>query len=320
MFEEPTVLILGAGASCNYHYPTGEQLIEKIRGSITPNKLSSKNHTSDYQLWHDLTLYNPLSIDFFLHKHPKHQERGKFHIAKQIILCEQLTAEGSLSINIGTDKKGGDWHRYLWTALLDGCDVPEDIHKNKLSIITFNYDMSLEFFLYKKIHRLDFLKDEGVKFFNTLNIHHVYGSIYKKNEINYYGLYREKDAHDTEEAALRYAKNIQVIGEERMKEEVSFSNWLDEAKKIFILGFGFDLQNLQFLNLKKYTRKPEVFTHYTNLGNSKKIEKRIADYWHVTGGSSGSSYNYSPKRINSDMSERNIYEALCYDFDFTQII
>ncbi len=38
MFEE-TVLILGAGASCHYGYPTGNQLIENIIKTLEKEKI-----------------------------------------------------------------------------------------------------------------------------------------------------------------------------------------------------------------------------------------------------------------------------------------
>ena len=68
------------------------------------------------------------------------------------------------------------WYNYLWKKIYEG-----DINNNlsKLTFITFDYDRSLEHFLYTRLINLLNLKDDNAfKLFNeSVMIHHVYGQL-----------------------------------------------------------------------------------------------------------------------------------------------
>jgi len=116
MFTEPTVFILGAGASWHYGYPTGQQLIKKVResakdlieykrkaplhvvleyetnrdinntrSSVERRMMLAESHTRTIQesetLIEKLEANNPLVIDHFLNLNPKLRELGKLLIA-----------------------------------------------------------------------------------------------------------------------------------------------------------------------------------------------------------------------------------------------
>ena len=120
MFEQPTVFILGAGASWHYGYPTGEDLVKRVIATakrIQPyfqdsEDLRTNNHPEyirnkatvtachDYpKAWNEaateckklidtLEAVDPLVIDYFLSQNEELQSIGKLMIAWVIFECE----------------------------------------------------------------------------------------------------------------------------------------------------------------------------------------------------------------------------------------
>ncbi len=75
-----------------------------------------------------------------------------------------------------------NWYRYLLNDIISGCENnPSNINNNKLKIVTFNYDMSLDFYLYEKIQSIEVFKgDIGDEFISRMlneGITHVLWSI-----------------------------------------------------------------------------------------------------------------------------------------------
>jgi len=79
----------------------------------------------------------PLSIDYFLAKHPSFAAMGRLVIADEILHREK----GQSLTNANPAR---DWFLYLWQQMLSGCDSAEDFGRNKVAFLTFNYDRSLE--------------------------------------------------------------------------------------------------------------------------------------------------------------------------------
>jgi hypothetical protein len=129
MFAEPTVFLLGAGASWHYGYPTGEDLVKKIiqkadhlqkylefsaqtNHGITPDYVAELGmpNTSITEKWHTalgdcrtikarLEQVSPLVIDYFLGWNPKLQSVGRLLIAWVILECENLYENNHGNIN-----------------------------------------------------------------------------------------------------------------------------------------------------------------------------------------------------------------------------
>jgi hypothetical protein len=102
MFTKNTVLVLGAGASCHYGYPTGDDLIGRILKTIETGKRSmgpfEGDHLEpllknpDYKSFHERLLHhNSPSIDAFLTLYSK--ERPMIEVGKTMIVYEILKAE-----------------------------------------------------------------------------------------------------------------------------------------------------------------------------------------------------------------------------------
>ena len=141
------VLVLGAGASKPYGLPLGTELRDSV--------IRAENNFALYQrvLDVEITKYQYAeftktlahsgfsSVDAFLEENSEWLEIGKAAIA-----LELLKAEWKSINNLFPPKQPKDhWYETLWSYL----KAPSwsTFKKNKISIITFNYDRSLEHYL-----------------------------------------------------------------------------------------------------------------------------------------------------------------------------
>ena len=152
MITEKTVLITGAGASVPYDYPAGESLVKLIceglgayHGSLT----NSTKRLIDLGFGAEIVLgfvdalrkSGRLSVDAFLEHRTEFIEIGKCAIAQQLI--RQEYPEKLFSVD-----SSENWYQYLFNKMSTSF---EDLSANELSIVTFNYDRSLEHYLHTAI-------------------------------------------------------------------------------------------------------------------------------------------------------------------------
>ncbi|MCU7496098.1 MAG: hypothetical protein HF314_17520 [Ignavibacteria bacterium] len=273
MIKEPTVFILGAGASFPYGFPTGAQL----------RTLICKNFANDYaRLYYNdgpisdivtnkkrqegsvfanaFRLSGNASIDLFLSR------RGEFaNFGKMAIVMEILKAEKKSRAN-EAESKNENWYSYIFGRMSDTIRDSKtwtEITQNNVHFITFNYDRSLEYSLYLFLaNSFDFQNDWGklTEVYKKIPILHVYGQIgdldlqyenkgqdeYKELDFNYLGYSRDYNLPIVEQGT----KNIRTIHEER--KDLGLSNIKDiiaKARRIFFLGFGFAPENLEVLGM-----------------------------------------------------------------------
>ena len=130
---------------------------------------------------------------------------------------------------------------------------PESYNKfyqNKVAFITFNYDRSLEYFLYESLKNsfssapVQKIHDQ----FSKIQIFHVYGAVDKLPwQDGWFTQYREEPSFSTI-AALR--KNIRIVHEKTLEVDVSLiKQSIKEASQIFFLGFGYAQENLDILSI-----------------------------------------------------------------------
>jgi hypothetical protein len=174
----PTVLVLGAGASCPYGFPTAKELknrICEVFASRTPairllgDNVAPAEKFLEFReaFWKSGTA----SIDAFLKGRPEFLDVGKFAIAYWLIPFE---SEANLFTPPGDS---GDWYEYLSERLNPSFD---EFEHNKLSIVTFNYDRSLEHYLFSSLLNWHGRSvDDCVEKFEKLPIIHVYGQLGK---------------------------------------------------------------------------------------------------------------------------------------------
>lgn len=324
MFKNPTTIILGAGASWHYGFPTGEALINDIIADIDEfrpylecgqTQFNSKLNNEDInylknnnffnesytKLSDDLKSFSPLVIDYFLSQFKEHEKVGKEMIAYEILKREKEISKYYGHRN--ADEKGeglsdkeddGNWYKYLSNAIISNCRTHEDLLESieNLTIITFNYDVSLEYYLYNTIAKNPFFTDTdkninyGLNHLKELNIHHVYGALYKFDwqeeggvPNDEYGQHLDSDAYndwlevladhdnisykinakfaDTRNTfnsfVKKFSKNIKVIAPNKMEEDSvrklmePFREKIKQSENIFMLGFGCDLSNTDLL-------------------------------------------------------------------------
>lgn len=108
-----------------------------------------------------LLAVDPLVIDYFLGHNPHLGDIGKFLIAWVLLECEAVYREDRLNDNRRGNflKQGGEvpnykndnWYRFIIHKLVSGCEDADSLFKNQVTFVTFNYDVSLELELFKRI-------------------------------------------------------------------------------------------------------------------------------------------------------------------------
>ncbi len=304
MIKKNTVIILGAGASSPYKYPLGSGLKTSILqvANLNSNALNNKYQQSksahnvssnlnltqygadallDYLILNKNFDPNDLrnfyldfmgsskpSIDTFLECRQELLNIGKIFIAYSIFQCENRNNLFNNDVH--------NWYKYLMNEISSSW---ENLSKNKLGIITYNYDRSLETFMtsdLKHTYRKTLL--ESIQKINeTIMIKHVHGMIADAPTDNNKQYGSPIMSLDIEDAI----KKLHVIIEEEevRKAYVDIHRMLTEAEIVFIFGFGFDNRNLERLDLAKNAKNALIFATRTGLSDLevKKINSKL-DY------------------------------------------
>ena len=173
-----TVLALGAATSYPYGFPTAKELRNLIcEVFANPNTPASRllgeasgHFPHGFFRFREAFLKSGQpSVDAFLEWRPDFLAIGKLAIAYCLLPFED---ESKLFTPPGN--RGGDWYQYLSVKLNASF---EDFGSNKLSIITFNYDRSLEHYLHTSLQNLhDRSRDDcNATLAQKIPIIHVYG-------------------------------------------------------------------------------------------------------------------------------------------------
>jgi hypothetical protein len=86
--------------------------------------------------------------------------------------CEQTSRTQPWRVN------QKDWYRFLLHRLTSEISGTVSILRNDVTFVTFNYDVSLDQYLYDRLNSIEIIPDgEGAKFMDSNRILHIYGSI-----------------------------------------------------------------------------------------------------------------------------------------------
>jgi len=284
MITEPTVLVLGAGASVEYGFPTGRQLLLNICRDVGPQggiynffKDHLEISPSGMERFVDaLKKSSSPSVDFFLENRREFEEIGKMAIAASLIPHEKYEAFTPAAVP--------RWYEILFHLMAEGGRFEE----NRLSVITFNYDRSLEAFLFQVLQNLYGLaSEEAEQRLRKIPIIHLYGTLGTK--LTWGGPERGYDPNLKGNWIAAAAKSIKIVHQAKptTDEFQRAHNLLRGASEIIFLGFGFHRINVERLSLEENIefnlsvtgREPRLLACRTGIGHGTiaRIQKYMPD-------------------------------------------
>jgi hypothetical protein len=273
MIEKRTVFILGAGASCPYGFPTARGLRSEIiwqfkdwyeRLLTDRQKLGLDSINEEYpslseavNLTKQFRESSTESIDLFLSRHPQFERIGKIAIALTI-----LRAEGASKFREHA-KTGEDWYFYLFNRLtreFTGREGYQGLGSSNIAFITFNYDRSLEYFLFSSLlHAFEGADPPKIEEqILRVPIIHVYGQIaplkfYDRSEQEFatHRLGYGKQSDSFSGVSFPTIINcLHVLREKRANPELARAqSEISKAERVFFLGFGYADENLDALGI-----------------------------------------------------------------------
>jgi hypothetical protein len=259
MITRPTVLVLGAGASAPYGFPVASELKQKIchefaKGSAAISLLHKESGISvgDFSNFREAFLKSGSpSVDAFLEHRPEFIDVGKLAIAWCLIPFE---SEATLFENIGS--RGGDWYQYLSTKLNASFDK---FGENRLSVITFNYDRSLEHYLFTTLLNAHGRSpEECLVALRKIRIIHVYGQLGRHVYVEQAARVYSAD-NRTYCNTVNAAQGITLLHDKIKPELEAAQKILTAAERVCFLGFGYHELNLQRLRLQDSSHNRNVF-------------------------------------------------------------
>lgn len=356
-----TVIVIGAGAGKDFGMPTGEELVRQIANRIeveqtfhheigeyckalgkgtTKSLFAEQLEKEKYKPYLDISKivshYQPFSIDELLDsirqdkinisiedagitkEKEKLIEAGKTLIAMFLLQAEDKEIFGNFEATC--------WYRHLRSAIITSGRNDDEIAKQlkNMTIISFNYDRSLDYFLRTRLG----------KFYDKIKVIYPYGKLagdWNEESQDYsdisYGYFKKSGEEDVKKRKEIF-EVAEAIGKKGGKERLKIIGELDdscelkeiqksitEAMHIYFLGFGFHQENCRILGMTSETKlTPEIkilnekggtshegrIAFYTNFETSKKIKQNFRQFT-----------NCDPENF----SDKSVYEALKSDFN-----
>ncbi|UCE67961.1 MAG: hypothetical protein JSU85_08145 [Candidatus Zixiibacteriota bacterium] len=190
-------------------------------------------------------------------------------MARELIPCEDNNNLYKTSNN--------SWYEYLLTRLF--CPIGQ-FGNNQLSVITFNYDRSLEQFLFN--HLTNSFKaslEDCAAALDKIPILRVYGKLSDLKWKNENGRkYSESFNHEDLENA---ADQIKIVSEsyDKTPEFQKAYELMANAEKVYFFGFGYHYANLERLAVNSLKKQNLIGTTY---GLGKEECNQITDEWNIT--------------------------------------
>jgi hypothetical protein len=246
MIKRKLVLVLGAGASMPYGFPSGvglrDELVRELESGGTQmfarlvDSGCKQGQIKEFRL--ALKTSGKYSVDAFLEHRPEFLDVGKKAIAHALMNRER-------DERLAAPVNGHSWYQYLFNKLNARFD---DFDKNSVSVITFNYDRSLERYLFTSLSASYGKKDgQCVEKLQSIPFVHVYGQLGQLPELASVGI--SYGAEVSNENLRACAAGIQIVHED-ITDNPRFRRaheLLVEAERVCFLGFGYDFTNLERL-------------------------------------------------------------------------
>lgn len=336
-------IILGAGASFDFGFPTGIELCEEIyKGWLNPNdkyikfykhhlKDGEKNESEIEKSISDLAYQfyysGALSVDDFLSRlnNKVDIDFGKMTITDLILKKE----------NDSVSNQGGkqlfqwrnNWLRKIFAKEFRFETVEELIKKieeSPVRFITFNYDRSLEYYLFTAIKNYYGDGQKAKEIYKTIEIHHIYGKLGplegEVNDDTEHFNYGESYGRGSDENKIyKCSSNIKVINENKNGAKQIIEKcyqWIKQSDKVYILGFGFLNSNYKLLGIDDYKESckgkiPENKFIYTSYGLSESEKRTVREKF---------GFAKDDKCRATEYPEMPIYDFFLHEYRFSPLI
>jgi hypothetical protein len=306
MFTSPIVFILGAGASAEVGFPTGSLLKDNIANSLAFDSGLSTWTSGDHELFRTLkkqfgdnlkkyveaghaiarVANSFLSVDELLHhfsSRPEVVELGKIAIAREILKAESKSKLFNVHRSDIANLEGAQasWmHQFLSMAL--GSIRKEELADSfsKVTLINFNYDRSVEHYLYWALRERFKVDDTSAQdLIQRVKILRPYGSVgplkwggtegvdYGIGDVNKFSLLQ------------RLSANIRTYTEQGLPGNLQsdIESAVEDAKIVIFLGFGFHAPNMSILHTRGRMGQKAIFAtvHGIDMHNYRFLQKRI---------------------------------------------
>jgi hypothetical protein len=252
MITTPTVFVLGAGASADFSFPVGKELLEIVVSFRGGNggrnnlvELGCLNRDID-TFCSALNYSADASIDAFLEKRPEFMEIGKIAMATHLIGCEQLA-------NLFGERNGFNWLKYLFRKMQGGSF--EAFGENEVSFVTFNYDRVVEQFLSTALQNAwgKSERDAGalIAKIPIIHLHGQLGLLPWQSPTNA----RAFDGIVSTQNIRIAANGIKVVHEgveDRRKQFDDAKELIRLAKRVYFLGVGTSNVNLERIGVMDF--------------------------------------------------------------------
>lgn len=290
------VLILGAGASVPYGFPTGNELRHWVCDMWTyrngrPLLDDSANNPNANRAIRIFRVLKTLGVEpnsvaivgrmlaesklpsidrLVFHRSDEIGEVARLLISAMLLDCESNDA-------LMNSRANGDWFVALWTSLTAGRKLLADVPTDKLSVFSFNYDRSLEQLLLsacKATYGVD--DNEAAAFVSKIPIEHFYGVATQLFELDPSGVPFDCLRQELHTAVEKAEKEIWLIDDHRKRQATAFANAraaFEQAKVVTFLGYGFDEINDASLEIANWLSEIEKHNreHLINLQHAPRI-------------------------------------------------
>lgn len=300
MFDQNTVIILGAGASAPFGFPLGGTVYDKLIDGISAvkreldkeaafaptislrsahefrlnpvrafasqitqpkysrffiDRLSQDqifNHM--FHFYDDLRTSSAETIDRFLWENQHYLFIGKALLSVMIFVEMYEWRDNRLRLRTFSERTYGaqrNWYHLLINRIREGAIDGNALINQNISVVTFNYDHSLERAL--EVELANTRRHKGVDYRDVVDIFHVNGTVEELPEV----------VADPVELALQCAEELYLIDEEPGSSlsavRYAARDAISNAECIYVMGFHFDPANIATMGLTN--------THYVRCLN-----------------------------------------------------
>jgi len=309
-----------------------------------------------------LATIDPLVIDYFLAWNKDIQSIAKLILAMVILEAEASYVSGSRKPALPRtatglpepsppySESGDNWYRFILYSLASRSSASEDLLQNKVKFVTFNYDTSLDHFLWRGLSETTMYTESDIdRFLDGDRIVHVYGKIRDErdpdfNHARFHSLEKMRleanqfpprgmPADGSQPSIFAFlnqarqsSENIRPIAQQEKDHNGSrydaIRKSIEDASVVIILGYGFDENNNACLGLtKSLTMQNSKRVYFTNFNDNNLINKRAGKLMF-----SNNRQFLPPASPIQDVgsfcaekSTRKVYGALAEDFDCLEL-